>query len=425
MGTLTVGKLVLSNTAGNQDAFDRLRVSNPTTLFETHHVFSKNNRVIDELTSGSGTSTLDTTGSYVQMALADSGTGKVVRQSYEYIPYQPGKSRLMLFTGVLETSGGVAGVTSRIGCFDDSADKSEVAAAGNGLFFELTTTGLYVCIRLNNAEEKVLQSSWNTDVFDGTGSSELTVTDFSKAMIFGIDQEWLGVGRVRFGFVINGQFHTGHIFNHSGIGTPSSTAIVAPYTKLAKMPIRYEISSSSAATAEMRMICSTVLSEGGYDPSGVHFGACTPNSVTIGDASTYAPIISIRLKESDPWNRVSVVIQNMTLIANGSSTSYVHWRLYMLEDDTKLTDESFSSVHDDSAVEMDVSATAMDASGSYVIMTGFSERRANETFSFDTYTSSPIINSDISGKSRIFTLAAVKTGNNMTVYGALNWLEVI
>ncbi len=107
MGTITTGKLVLSNTTGNQDAFDRLRISEPTTLFEVHHVIGKNEKLIDELTSGSGTSTHNSTNSYVEMALSSSGVGRVVRQSHEYIPYQPGKSRLMIFTGVLETSGGV------------------------------------------------------------------------------------------------------------------------------------------------------------------------------------------------------------------------------------------------------------------------------------------------------------------------------
>lgn len=141
------------------------------------------------------------------MLVIDSGVGKVVRQSYEYIPYQPGKSRLMLFTGVLETTGGVSGATCRIGCFDDTDDKSSVSVAGNGLFFELTSDGIYVVSRLNNTDTRVLQSAWNTDVFDGNDDSELTVSDFSKAMIFGIDQEWLGVGKVRFGFFINGQFH--------------------------------------------------------------------------------------------------------------------------------------------------------------------------------------------------------------------------
>ena len=167
MGTLTTGKLVLTNTTSNQDAFDRLRVSNPNTLFEIHHVFGKMGRYIDELTSGTGTSTWRSANAYIEMKVTSSGVGKVARQSLEYIPYQPGKSRLMLFTGVLDTSGGTSNCTSRIGCFDDTDDKSSVSATGNGLFFELTSTGIYVVKRLNDTDTRVLQSSWNFDTFGG------------------------------------------------------------------------------------------------------------------------------------------------------------------------------------------------------------------------------------------------------------------
>jgi hypothetical protein len=424
MGTITTGKLVLTNTTGNQDAFDRLRVSNPTTLFELHHVFGKMPKRIDELTSGSGASTHNSTNSYVQMAVTDSGVGKVVRQSYEYIPYQPGKSRLMLFTGVLETSGGVSGATSRIGCFDDSADKSSVAAAGNGLFFELTSDGIYVVIRLNNTDTKVLQSAWNTDVFDGNGDSGLTVSDFSKAMIFGIDQEWLGVGTVRFGFFINGQFRVGHVFNNSGIGTPSSTAIVYPYTKMGKMPIRYEISSSSAVNAEMRMICSTVISEGGYDPTGDLWSISSTSSVTISSTSTWAPIISLRLRESDPLNRGTIILTNLSVLNTAGSSNFLQWRLVIVEDDSKLTDESFANVSSNSMAQVDNSATAIDVSNAFTVTSGFADIKGTIDFNFDKYMSSPIINSDISGKSRIFSLVAIKTNNNVTAYGALNWLEI-
>ena len=233
-GTLTTGKLVLTDTQANTDAFDRFRVSEPMTLFELNQTNNKRNRFVDEITTGSGTSTHHPN-SYIQMSLSSSGVGSVIRQTYEYIPYQPGKSRLMMFTGVLEAiNGGISGVTSRIGCFDDSGNKSSVAAPGNGIIFELTNDGLYVVERQNDSNTAVIQSNWNYDVFDGSGNSStnpsgLLVNDYSKALIFIIDQEWLGVGPTRFGFMINGVFRLGHVFNHSGIGTPSSTAIEFPY----------------------------------------------------------------------------------------------------------------------------------------------------------------------------------------------------
>lgn len=425
-GTITTGKLVLTDTQANADAYDRLRVSEPTTLYEIHHVFGKRQRWVDEITTGSGTSTHNQ-GSYVQMALSSSSVGSVIRQTYEYIPYQPGKSRLMLFTGVLETSGGVSGVTSRIGCYDDGGNKTAVSGPGNGLYFELTSSGIYVCERLNNSNTTVIQSNWNTDVFDGSGSSSnpsgLTINDFSKAMIFGIDQEWLGIGRTRYGFIINGTFYVGHAFNHSGIGTPTSTALTAPYTRSGKMPIRYEIISSTAASAEMRMICSTVISEGGFDPIGEPYSNTSVAATTAG-SSVYTPIMSLRLIESRVTNRHTLLVKHLEVLNTAGGTSSANWRLYLLDDDTKLTGESFSNVHVDSAAQVDESATAVDVSGGYLIASGFVENRATHELNFEGYVNSPVINCSISGKSRILCLTGTIASGAPTLYASLDWHEI-
>lgn len=431
-GTLTTGKLVLTDTTTNTDSFDRLRVSEPQTLFEINHVLNGRTRTIDEISTGSGT-ILHNSNSYVQMSLSDSGTGSNIRQSYEYIPYQPGKSRLMLFTGVLEVlNGGVSGVTSRIGCFDDAGNKTiALGGSGNGLFFELVGTDLYVVERLINSNTAVIQSSWNFDVFDGSGNtstnpSGLLVNDYSKAMIFGIDQQWLGVGVSRFGFMINGVFRIGHIFYHSGIGSnPTSTAITQPYIKTAKLPIRYEIISSSPANAEMRMICASVISEGGYKPIGDPFSNCTVNATSLGDTLTYTPIISIRLIEVEPFIRNTAILNNIVML-NTTNSSYANWRLYLLQDDSQLVGESFSNISINSSVQVDESATGIILdSNSYLLASGFVEKQSSTSFAFgENYISAPIINASIRGKSRILTLAGTKITGTPTVYGSINWLEI-
>lgn len=430
-GTLTTGKLVLTDTTTNTDAFDRFRVSNPTTLFELNHDDNKRARYADEITKGSGTS-IHHPNSYVKMSLSSSSTGAVIRQTYEYIPYQPGKSRLMLFTGVLEAlNGGVSGVTSRIGCFDDEGNKTSVAAQGNGLLFELTSDGLYVVERQNSSNTSVIQSSWNTDVFDGSGNestnpSGLSVSDYSKAMIFGIDQEWLGVGRTRFGFFINGEFRPGHIFNHSGIGTPTSTAITYPYTASGKMPIRYEIISSTPAAAEMRMICSTVISEGGYEPIGEPYSNTTIAATTInaGISSSPIPIMSLRLIETRNTVRKTIILKDVNILNTGGNNNYVAWKIYLLDDDTKLTGESFSNISVDSVAQVDESASAVDISNAPMVASGFADTKAQVSLDFDTYVSSPIVNADISGKSKILCLTGNKTNADCNVYGGMTWLEI-
>lgn len=186
-GELTAGSLVLNNTTNNEDAFNRFRVSEPVTLFDVHHTYDKNPIKIAEVTNNDGGAAASTynANAYVAMTL-DSSAGAssyVIRQSKEYIPYQPGKSKLILLTGILETSGGATSIVCRIGAFD----------ANEGHFFELDGTTLYIVERTGASDTRVAQSSWNLDVLDGTGTSSKTVNsgDFSKSMIFVIDLEWL------------------------------------------------------------------------------------------------------------------------------------------------------------------------------------------------------------------------------------------
>lgn len=423
-GTLTTGKLVLTDTTSNTDTFGRLRVSLPQTLFEIKHVHGKEQFLMDELVSGTGASTHNSSESYVAMTVSSSGVGKVVRQSYEYIPYQPGKTKIIFFTGVIEVNNGVSGSVSRIGSFDSSTDKTSVSGKGNGHFFELNGTNMYVVERFNNTDTKVIQSSWNVDTLDGNGPSGLTVTNWDKTKIYFIDMEWLGVGVVRFGVHINGENYIVHQLNHSGLGTPSSTGITRPYIKSAKLPIRYEIESSSGVSAEMRMICSTVISDGGFEPVGKLYSISRITAVSITSSTTFAPVISLRLKETDPVNRISIVLKKLSLFNSAGSTNFAGFRLYLLPDDSALTGESWVNVSSNSAAQYDISASAVTLTNAYLIDSGFIQIRDSQEYSFDSYINSPVINSNIAGKSRILSLCAVKLNNNCDIYGGFQWLEV-
>jgi hypothetical protein len=438
-GTLTTGQLILTVPTTNTDAFDRMRISLPNTLFELNHGNGKLPFLIDEYISGAGaTSIFHPNNSYIEMSLAPGATGKVIRQSFEYVPYQTGKSKFMLFSGVLEAiSGGVTGVVSRIGCFDGGVEKvAPTTGTGNGLYFELNNKVLSVCIRNNSTSAgndndnvtSVAQTSWNYDKFDGAGPSKIVMNDYSKAMIFGIDQEWLGSGRVRFGFFINGTFYLCHTFNHSGLGLPVSAAITIPYTRTAKMPIRYEIQSSinPGITAEMRMVCSTVLSEGGLDPNGITYsiGRVTPKTIPK-SPSTFTPIISLKLKESEPYNRKTAVLQTISIFNN--SNAGMQWDLYVLPDDSYLTGAVFKDVNSISVTQYDVSATAVNLTNAVAVQSAFADYYNNINFEGGSYLSQPLLNSSIKGKSRVFCLVGyVLDGINQNInsYGSFKWIEL-
>jgi hypothetical protein len=428
-GTLTIGDLILTTSTANNDAFDRLRVSEPETIFDLTHTSGKMNYMIDEFVSATGaTSNHISNNSYVQMALTDAGvTGKVIRQSYEYVIYQPGKSKLMLFSGVMEAlAGGITGVVSRIGCFDSSEDKTFVSGHGNGCFFELNNKTLYAVIRNNNDDSsKVAQSAWNFDRFDGTGPSGITVNDFSKCLLFGIDQEWLGVGRVRFGFYFNGQFMLGHMFNHSGLGSPTSTALNAPYVKTAKLPVRYEISSTTSNLAEMRMLCSTILSEGGYEPASHGYSIGNNLLQSISSTTTAIPIIALKLRELEPYNRKTAVLKNINILNTTSNSMQLD--LYLLKNSTYITGGTWtqSNTSNNSIVEYNNTPTTLDITGGILIDSYYVSINGNLSLNYDKYLEGPKLNSSIDGHSKVFCIAGVSLGGTVTVAGSFSWSEFI
>lgn len=235
---------------GNLDAFGRLRVSNPTTIFDSQLQYDKQPLLWLEKTSGSASSTHLPNESAVDMDVTTSASDSIVRQTREYMRYQPGKSQFILCTGVM----GAATVNTNklIGYGDDE----------NGLFFGQDGGGMYVMQRSyvsgSAVDTIVRQADWNTDKMDGTGASGITL-DPIKANIFSIDLEWLGVGRVRMGFNINGVTYTAHQFLNAN-------ANATTYMTTANLPVRYEITNTGAATANtLKMICSQVTSEGGLD----------------------------------------------------------------------------------------------------------------------------------------------------------------
>jgi hypothetical protein len=434
-GELTLGKLVLTNTTSNQDAFDRLRVSLPETLAEINHTVGKVPFVIDEIISGAGATSINVTAnSYIKLGVDTGITGSVIRQSYEYVPYQPGKSKLMLFSGVLEANaGGATGIVCRVGSFDSTTQKTFTGAegTGNGLFFELGGTNgkvLYAVIRLNDSDTKVPMSEWNNDKFDGNGPSGLIVTDFSTAKIFTIDQEWLGVGTVRFGFFINGTFHLGHVFNHSGIGLPVSDAITVPYTKTGKLPLRCEISSSVTPghtyNGEMRMICSTVMSEGGFEPTGLNFSIGRTSAAIV--STTLAPIISIKLREVEPYNRKTIILKTMSLL--NTTARGMQWDLYILPNDSLLINKDFKNVDLTNSVAMyDTTADGITALNTAVLIdSGYADLSGNITFNYERYLDSPIVNSSIAGRSRVLSLCGKRLGNqDVSNRASLSWIEIM
>ena len=173
-----------------------------------------------------------------------------------YHHYIPGKSQLILSSFVFGTYS--SGASKKCGYFDDY----------NGIYFNQDGSGNLSFIQRSDVtgtvvEDTYTQSSWNQDKCDGTGASGFNL-DITKTQLLFFDYQWIGVGRIRCGFVHNGENVLAHEIYHSN-------NISNVYWSNPNLPVRCEVRrvSNGTATASMDQICSSVVSEGGYEAVGI------------------------------------------------------------------------------------------------------------------------------------------------------------
>ena len=392
---------------GSVDAFGRLRVSEPVSLFNAQFQYDANSLVF--VTSLSGTGSVTKTANETSITLSTGGTANgatAINQTKSYLRYQPGKSQHILMTGVLGAQ--KANVRSRIGYFD----------ANDGLYFEMDgTNGAAVVQRSSTSGSPVntvvLQASWNLDKMDGTGPSGVTV-DFSKAQIFHIDAQWLGVGRVRFGFNINGKLYLAHQFLNANV-------ITSPYMNTASLPCRAEITNTGVAgsTTTMKQICMSVASEGGTNtPSVLDFSAS--NGVTaISAGTTRTPIISIRPKTTfnSISNRFMINIQSVDIVNNGVQTIF-----FEVVYNGTLTGAAFADVDTtNSGVQKDVAASA--CTNGIVVASGYLGGGSRATVTIPANDVYPFTLDFAGTTPDIFSLCATSFGAGAATAAAFDWTE--
>jgi hypothetical protein len=389
----------------NLDAFGRLRVSQPYTLFDSQNRYAADPQ-FDTSTATGGTATHLSNESSVSMAVTTTSGSEVVRQTFRVFPYQPGKSLLMLATFKMDTA--KTNLRQRVGYFNTS----------NGVFLEKSNTSVpRFVLRTSTSGSPVDtryvdQTSWNGDKLDGTGTSGITL-DLTTTQILFLDFEWLGVGSVRCGFVINGQFIVCHTFHNANIQT-------AVYMTTAILPVRYEITNTgtTASSSAMKQICSSVMSEGGYEAVSQEYVA-RMTAATTGTflTTTFKPLVSIRLAST----ALGSVILPYNL--NFLPTTSDNYELALFANAT-LTTPTWTAISNNSKVEQDIASTSM-TGGSLVyseFTTGKSGRVPLATGS--GYNWDLQLGCSLTSVSDIYTLAARTLTSTGGGIGALSFYDL-
>lgn len=397
---------ILASDSPSVDAFGRWRVSSPYLLSETQNEYNESPLFWETVLTGGGTATHLPNESSVRLRVAANGD-KVVRQLRQYQRYQPGRSLGMALTVVLGAA--TANIRRRAGYFDPS----------NGIFLEQTGSGLSFVRRTFASgaavDNSVAQASWNKDPLDGTGPSGITL-DPSKGQIFLIDLQWLGMGRVRLGFDIDGRVVEAHEFKNANV-------LSTVYMTTANLPVRYELEATGAIGGNTDLIqtCSEVVSEGGFETERGVPVAAAMTAVKAGIGTTRTPLVSIRPKATFGTKVVRGQVLHESfdgLVGSGSA-------LFEVIYNGALTAAAFATAGASSITEFDTAATAITGgilvgavygSGGAVGARGRSER--------DIISRLPLA-LDIAGANPInLTLCGRALTGTVDLAGALNWREL-
>ena len=393
-----------------QDAFGRLRTSSPLTLFDSSHRFDDNDLWATATATG-GTAVFNANQGLVDLNVTAASGSSVTRETIKVFAYQPGKSLLVLNTFVMAPT--KTGLTQRVGYYGvNNGYYLEQAGSVVSFVERSSVTGSVI-------NTPVAQSSWNGDKLDGSGPSGITL-DLTKAQILWMDLEWLGVGSVRMGFVIDGQFILCHTFQHANV-------IASTYITTASLPLRYEIfnTAGTTGTSTLKQICSTVISEGGYELRGAQLSAGTSITAprTFAVAGTYYPIVAIRLKST----RLDAIViaTAISLIGLGNGKNY-QWRV--VNGGVTTTGGSWLTAAADSSVEYNITATS--ATGGRVLASGFvnSSNQGSPSINIlkEALFANQLERNGFTGTPYeiVIEMAIDTTGGTLGAYASIDWEEI-
>lgn len=392
------------------DAFSRLRVSNPLILFNSQLTYDLAPILLEQITNGTGASiTHDATNRCGLMTFSSTPTGgKAYMQSYEYFPYQPGRSQLIFVT--FNMIAAVAN-TLKFAGYSDGV---------NGIEFQLngTTKQFVIYSDSGSGDETVPQSSWNLDKLDGTGISGITL-DITKTQILVIDIQALYVGRVRVGFDIGGQIIYAHEFLHANLN-------VHPYIQTANLPVRCGMTCTDTVSTTMNFICSAVISEGGSEDINV-FGYTfeTNHSATIATTGTQLMTLRPKTTFNGITNRMRVAYIDVEIFNTGSSNQHIRWDLCVGQAITGGTWADVNTTY--SGIEVNTGAT-LSGSPAIIIDSGWVSVGGNDKGIVNTAVISRYpITLDAAGAHRTMgtlTLKITSLAGTPVVYGGIKYREI-
>lgn len=406
----------------NIDAFGGLRTTAARVLGE--YRFQYNTGTIPVMTDhkeGSGTLTFDHANCQALASVTTASGDRVVYQTLQYHPYISGTSNKTIMTFKMNVA--KANLQQSVGLFDDS----------DGIIFRMNGTTPEMVIRKKGVDNEVIaRTSWNLDRLDGSmnefNPSGITI-DFAKCHIFVCDYQWLGVGRVRVGFVIDGILYYVHHFLHANNTTE-------PYMMQPSLPVRWEIKNTgaTASSSTLQIICAAVYCEGSDRELGFTRAVSTDgNTTTVSNTTDGQCLLAIKLKDTlaGRSNRAIARIKEWAILA----TNDVNYRIIIFPNTSSIfsSTPNWANVPGYSACEYTKNPSlkiGWAANVNFtVIADGFAAGATGTGSGANQLTGSFSITDAVyqnyhSNNSQVLALICTKIVNNADCKGTLRWVEI-
>ena len=390
------------------DAFGRLRVSNPFTLYDLAHRYQDNGHVAVK-TTGTATSAHDANSSTINMTIGTANGDAVVRETNRVFAYQPGKSLQILSTFCMNPA--KTNLRQRVGYFDTN----------NGLYLERSNGTAYFVLRSSSAsgspvERRIAQADWNQNTFGAL--------NLDRVQILWYDIEWLGVGSVRCGFVVDGAFVHCHTFHNANTEISTGVPLTTTYMGTACLPLRTEIENTgvTASSSTLKAICASVISEGGFELRGrpQSVGHALNAARTLSTTNTAYPIMSIRLKAGRDG---AIILPKNFSFAPLNQANY-QWNLIQ----GITTGGAWVDAGSHSSVEYNLTATGI-ISTQFVYEQGYvlATNQSTATPSTQVFPFAFQLERNTLSSPKLyyeFILTASTTAQNPTVVASINWEEL-
>lgn len=229
-----------------------------------------------------------------------------------------------------------------------------------------------------------------------------------------MDYEWLGLGRVRFGFFVRGTLYYAHEFVFSNL-------VPTVYTRTPNGPLRYEISSTVPVGfpgSQLTHICGTVISEGGLNETGYIRAGGTGNIALVASSTAQIyPVVGLRLK---PTHLDATIIPKSLSIITQTPDSF-RWALTF---NPTVTGAFTYNALNNSALELCrfTNANTITAAPGTTVAEGWAQ---NDTQTVSAQLETALrLGSTISGVRDELILAVQGLSPDANIYASLNWREL-